>query len=207
VRRLDVTWPVALDNTYTTWTEYANQYWPADYLVDRRGDVRAVHFGEGDYTETEDQIRALLGAGGALTSVKSTEPTGAMTPETYLGPQRLDRTRYAGSKLVVGTAASYVEATAVPQNFISYGGVWTLSGQTATAGLGATLALHFHAQKVYIVLTGHGKVSVSLGAHRLRTIDVNSARLYTALTSATTKDGVLRFRFTPGVRAYSFTFG
>jgi cytochrome c biogenesis protein CcdA/thiol-disulfide isomerase/thioredoxin len=207
VHRLDVTWPVALDNTYTTWSEYSNQYWPADYLVDRNGDVRAVHFGEGDYMTTEDQIRALLGAGGPLTSVQDTEPTGAMTPETYLGPQRLDQTRYVGTKLVVGKAADYVEATSVPQNFISYGGEWTLSGQTATAGLGATLALHFHAKKVYIVLTGRGTVAATLGARRVQTLKVDSSRLYTVLTSPTTRDGVLRFRFTPGVRAYSFTFG
>jgi cytochrome c biogenesis protein CcdA/thiol-disulfide isomerase/thioredoxin len=207
VRRLDVTWPVALDNTYTTWTEYSNQYWPADYLVDRQGDVRAVHFGEGDYGTTEDQIRALLGAGGPVTSVKNDEPTESMTPETYLGPQRLDQSRYVGSKLVVGKAADYVEATAVPQNFISYGGEWTLAGQTATSGLGATLALHFHAKKVYIVLTGHGKVTATLGTRRVRTLNVNAAQLYTVLTSATTRDGVLLFRFTPGVRAYSFTFG
>jgi thiol-disulfide isomerase/thioredoxin len=207
VRRLDVTWPVALDNTYTTWSEYANQYWPADYLVDRKGEVRAVHFGEGDYMTTEDQIRALLGVGGPLTSVKDTEPTEAMTPETYLGPQRLDRTRYVGSKLVLGKASDYVEATSVPQNAISYGGEWTLAGQTATAGLGASLALHFHARKVYIVLTGHGRVTVALGSRRIRTLDVSTARLYTVLTSTATRDGVLHFRFTPGVQAYSFTFG
>jgi cytochrome c biogenesis protein CcdA/thiol-disulfide isomerase/thioredoxin len=207
VHRLDVTWPVALDNTYTTWSEYSNQYWPADYLVDRKGDVRAVHFGEGDYMTTEDQIRALLRVGGPLTSVKDTMPNEAMTPETYLGPERLDQSRYVGSKPVVGKAADYVEATAVPQNFISYGGEWTLSGQTATAGLGATLALHFHAKKVYIVLTGHGRVTATLGTRRIRTLDVNTAQLYTVLTSATTRDGVLRFHFTPGVHAYSFTFG
>jgi cytochrome c biogenesis protein CcdA/thiol-disulfide isomerase/thioredoxin len=207
VHRLDVTWPVALDNTYTTWSEYSNQYWPADYLVDRKGDVRAVHFGEGDYMTTEDQIRALLGAAGPLTSVKDTEPNEAMTPETYLGPERLDQTRYVGSKPVVGKAADYVEATTVPQNFISYGGEWTLAGQTATSGLGATLALHFHAKKVYIVLTGHGRVTAILGARRIRTLEVDSSRLYTVLASPATRDGVLRFHFTPGVRAYSFTFG
>jgi cytochrome c biogenesis protein CcdA/thiol-disulfide isomerase/thioredoxin len=207
VHRLDVTWPVALDNTYTTWSEYSNQYWPADYLVDRKGDVRAVHFGEGGYMTTEDQIRALLGVGGPLTTVKDTEPIEAMTPETYLGPARLDPTRYVGSKPVVGRSADYVEAKDVPQNFFSYGGEWTLAGQTATAGLGARLALHFHAKKVYIVLTGHGTVTATLGAHRVRTFDVDAARLYTVLTSTATRDGVLRFRFTPGVRAYSFTFG
>ena len=29
-------WPVALDNGYGTWTAYSNQYWPAEYLIDKR---------------------------------------------------------------------------------------------------------------------------------------------------------------------------
>ena len=207
VRRLDVTWPVALDNDYVTWTEYSNDAWPADYLVDRSGAIRSVHFGEGDYATTEDQIRTLLGVGGTATSVPDTEPEEAMTPETYLGPERLDPTRYVGSRPVRGKVADYVAATVVPQNAISYGGEWTLAGQTATAGLGADLALHFHAKDVYIVLSGNGTVATELGGKPLRTLHVNSAKLYTVLTSRTTRDGVLRFRFSPGVRAYSFTFG
>ena len=57
------------------------------------------------------------------------------------------------------------------------------------------------------MLTGHGTVTATLGARRVRAIHVNTARLYTVLTSTTRQQGVLRFRFTPGVRAYSFTFG
>jgi hypothetical protein len=139
--------------------------------------------------------------------VKNTQPTGIGTPETYLGPERLNPQQYVGSKLVYGKAAQYVEATAVPLNGFSYGGEWTLSGQTATAGLGATLSLHFQAKKVYIVLTGRGTVTATLGARRVRTMHVSTARLYTVLTSSSTHEGVLRFRFTPGVKAYSFTFG
>ena len=41
------TYPVAQDNEYATWTAYGNQYWPAKYLIDARGRVRFVHFGEG----------------------------------------------------------------------------------------------------------------------------------------------------------------
>src|SRR5207244_3513953 len=35
-RRLGVRYPVALDNDYATWDAYSNQYWPAEYLLDRR---------------------------------------------------------------------------------------------------------------------------------------------------------------------------
>jgi thiol-disulfide isomerase/thioredoxin len=92
VKRDHVTWPVALDDNMKIWNKFKNQYWPADYVADRNGKIRYKHFGEGDYTNTENVIRSLLG-------VKSTEPratrvTGAQTsssettnPETYLGLQ------------------------------------------------------------------------------------------------------------------------
>ena len=207
VRRLHVTWPVALDNDYATWNAYSNEYWPADYLVDRTGHVRAVSFGEGDYGKTEDDIRELLGAGGKTTSVPNLTPLGPATPETYLGPQRLDRSRYAGSPLVFGKPTTYTLATSLPQNDISYGGEWTLAGQIATAGLGARLDLHFVAEKVYLVLGGKGRVTVTLDGRQLAPIDVDADRLYTVLSGGTTRAGVLHFAFTPGVRAYSFTFG
>jgi len=207
VRRLHVTWPVALDNDAATWDAYSNEYWPADYVVDRTGVVRWISVGEGDYGATEDAIRDLLGVRGAARSVPNLAPTGPTTPETYLGPERLDPSRYVGSRPVVGRPATYALAPTVPQNDISYGGEWTLAGQIATAGLGARLALHFVAAKVYIVLGGTGRVAVTLDGRKLAPIDVNADRLYTVLSGPTTREGILRFAFTPGVRAYSFTFG
>src|SRR5581483_12488217 len=101
----------------------------------QRGDVRAYSFGEGDYGKTEDDIRELLGISGKLTDVANLTPTEVQTPETYLGPERLDPSRYVGSKVVQGRPAVYRLATSIPQNDISYGGTWTLAGQIATPGL------------------------------------------------------------------------
>src|SRR2546428_4430329 len=53
VQRLGVTWPVAIDSEMATWNAYANQYWPAEYLIDQQGRVAYVHFGEGDYDVTD----------------------------------------------------------------------------------------------------------------------------------------------------------
>ena len=53
-------YPVVQDNDYATWDAYGNQFWPAKYLIDARGQVRYTHFGEGDYEETEGAIRRLL---------------------------------------------------------------------------------------------------------------------------------------------------
>ncbi|MFM0093880.1 thioredoxin family protein [Paraburkholderia sediminicola] len=60
IKRLGITFPVAQDNHYATWNAYDNQYWPAFYLVDKKGHVVYAHFGEGDYEQTEAKIKALL---------------------------------------------------------------------------------------------------------------------------------------------------
>ena len=62
VKKLELRYPVALDNDFGTWEAWHNQYWPAKYLIDRKGHVRYYHFGEGEYAATEEAIRTLLGA-------------------------------------------------------------------------------------------------------------------------------------------------
>ncbi len=55
-----ITYPVAQDNAYATWKAWGNHYWPAFYLVDRRGKVAFSHFGEGDTETIEAAIERLL---------------------------------------------------------------------------------------------------------------------------------------------------
>ncbi|MGA9762030.1 MAG: cytochrome c biogenesis protein DipZ [Gaiellaceae bacterium] len=206
-KRLGVTWPVALDNNFSTWSAYSNQFWPSDYLVDKTGQIRSVQFGEGNYAKTEAEIRALLGVKGRATSLADTTPTESTTPETYLGSDRLDRMLYAGSPLITGRPAHFTLAGSVPQNSISYGGEWTVHGQAALAGRDARLELNFHASDVYIVLGGKGHVTTLLDGKPLGSIDVSSSKLYTVYSSRVERNGLLELRFSPGVQAYSFTFG
>lgn len=58
--RLDVPYPVAIDNDWTTWRAYNNRYWPAQYLIDKTGQIRYVHIGEGRYETAEEIIQVLL---------------------------------------------------------------------------------------------------------------------------------------------------
>ena len=55
-----IEYPVALDADHAVWNAWGNHYWPAFYLYDSCGRLRAQHFGEGAYDSTEDAIRALL---------------------------------------------------------------------------------------------------------------------------------------------------
>jgi thiol-disulfide isomerase/thioredoxin len=92
ISRLGVKYPVMQDNDFATWNAYSNQYWPAEYLIDRNGHVRHAHFGEGEYDTTEKLIRRLLGVASApMTHVQSSLPSGALTPESYLGTARVAR--------------------------------------------------------------------------------------------------------------------
>ena len=60
IKQYGIHYPVAQDNDYTTWNAYSNQYWPAFYLIDKKGTIRRTHFGEGEYEETEEAIKTLL---------------------------------------------------------------------------------------------------------------------------------------------------
>jgi cytochrome c biogenesis protein CcdA/thiol-disulfide isomerase/thioredoxin len=205
VKRLGIRYPVMQDNDYKTWDNYGNQYWPAEYVVDRDGDVRHTHFGEGEYGQTEAVIRKLLDDNGARARrVADTTPTGLLTPESYLGYERL--TNDVGRNVVPNQFAGYSFPASLPANTLAYDGEWRVGAQAATAGKDARLRLHFEASDVYIVLGGRGTVEASVDGKPLPTIHVDAERLYTVRSGKPT-DAVLELRFSPGVQAYSFTFG
>ena len=209
-QRLGVRYPVALDNGYKTWNAYSNQFWPAEYLVDENGDVRHIHFGEGDYDGTEHDIRLLLHAGGdsrlpAPKREPDTTPTGDITPESYLGYFRIER--YDGNPLKADVEANYQLPTKLPRDHFAYGGRWTVESEKIVAGPDARLRLHFHARTVNLVLGGHGVVAVVVDGKMRGALRVQQDRLYTLVTGKRVGDGELDLMFTPGVQAYAFTFG
>jgi cytochrome c biogenesis protein CcdA/thiol-disulfide isomerase/thioredoxin len=207
-RRLGVRYPVAIDDDYGTWSAYQNDAWPAEYLIDKHGHVREIKKGEGQYDETEHSIRTLLGepAKAQLASVKDRTPQHLTTPESYLGWERLDR--YVGSPLTANVPVRYRFPRQIPLNDLAYSGVWTVGRQRIVARQNARLRLHFLAQNVYLVLSGHGRMQVLVGGRPVKTVRVNGlSRLYTLLHYKGLAEGALELRFTPGIAAYAFTFG
>ena len=210
---LGVRYPVAVDDNYATWNAYDNEYWPADYLIDARGNVRHVNFGEGDYSTTEKLIRQLLQAahpGRALpapTDIPNLTPAGEMSPETYVGYQRAQYIDPA-AEVIPNTASVYHFPSSLPFGALGLSGTWTDNAQEATAGAGARMELGFLAKDVYLVIGGSGTLSVSENGHPAQTIKVaGTPRLYTLYQGSSQTSGTLRLRFSPGVQAYDFTFG
>jgi cytochrome c biogenesis protein CcdA/thiol-disulfide isomerase/thioredoxin len=210
---LGVRYPVAVDDEYATWNAYDNEYWPADYLLDAQGNVRHVHFGEGDYGATEQLIRQLLLAahpGLKLpppTSVPDETPNGEMSPETYIGYERLQY--LITSKPVLKDAPqAYEFPRRLPLGGLGLAGTWTDHAQEATAGQGARLELSFVASDIYLVLGGSGTLNVAVNGKEVQTIHVGGTpRLYTLFRAPVTRTGTLLLTASPGVQAYDFTFG
>jgi thiol-disulfide isomerase/thioredoxin len=67
IQKKGITWPVVQDNAFKTWRAYSNRYWPAFYLIDRKGTIRYVQTGEispnypSGIKRLEDQIVKVLG--------------------------------------------------------------------------------------------------------------------------------------------------
>lgn len=223
-----VTFPVALDNDFKTWNAFDNRAWPELYLIDSTGIIRYIHVGEGEYDTTEGAIRTLLAEAGrapsgSTTTVSDTTPTSnSITPEMYLGAEKLT-TLASMEDAKVGNPTVY----SVPPNQIvgsvAFSGTWTLQPEYAESGAGSALVLRYYADRVYVVLsptrpgaaarvTLDGKpIASALSGSDVRdgTLTIDSARLYELVDSRSTPaEHTLTVTFaSAGVRAFSFTFG
>ncbi|HET9592223.1 MAG TPA: hypothetical protein VFP17_04835, partial [Solirubrobacterales bacterium] len=201
-----------------------NQYWPAEYFIDARGNVRYVHFGEGEYGEKEKVIRQLLAEAGdrvgrGMSGARGIEPeAGVTTPETYLGAARAER--FTNPELSPGTH-DFTAPARVPANEFAFRGPWRIEFHSATAA-GGSLELNFGARRVYLVLgTVDGKarrVRVLLDGKPIDSaaagsdvhggeVTVDSQRLYNLVDLPRVGHHVLRLEPEAGVQGYAFTFG
>jgi cytochrome c biogenesis protein CcdA/thiol-disulfide isomerase/thioredoxin len=209
---LGITYPIALDPNYSTWTNYRNRYWPAEYLIDANGNVRHVQFGEGDYDATENLVRQLLTAAHpgvqlpAATERADTTPTGLLTPETYLGVGKVGN--YGGTGAYDKGSATFAYPDRLPDDTFAYRGPWSLDYQGATSGSDqSSIALNYHATNVYLVVGGSGTVTVVRDG-QITTIPVSGPPNMRQIVAGDSDDtGHVEVRLSQGLQAFSFTYG
>ena len=221
-----ITYPVVQDNKYGTWNAWQNEYWPAEYLIDAKGQVRHVQFGEGDYKQSEAAVRALLADAGAtslpppMTATAIMASAGLGTAETYLDTQ--PRQQNFASKLVSGNH-DYPGASSLSLNQFALKGPWNASQESITVeGSGASISGAVQAAKVYLVLTSAGNVprqgrvlldgqpipNAHAGADvKDGVLTVTGERLYSLVSFPTAQQFTFTVQLPPGVSAYDFTFG
>jgi cytochrome c biogenesis protein CcdA/thiol-disulfide isomerase/thioredoxin len=211
--KFGIKYPVALDNSLGTWTNYRNRYWPAHYLIDADGTVRHIKFGEGGYNVTERMIRDLLRDADpnvtlpkATDTVDDTPTVGDITQETYLGSTK--RVNFAGSEEYTSGDKSFAFPDKQGKNSFALDGNWTLSSQNITPTDGnSRIRLNYRAKEVRMVLSGAGTVTYQAG-DTTRTVEVNGTPdSYQLRSTKDNESGTITVTLPPDVQAFSFTFG
>jgi len=152
LKGLGFAYPIAVDNDYAVWRAFANNAWPALYLIDAQGRVRYRHLGEGEYERSERMIQQLLaeaGVAGVPRDLVSVEGKGAeaaadwtslRSQETYLGPERAEN-----------RASTTPERLRLNQWTVS--GSWTPRRQALVLSKpNGRIAYRFHARDVHLVM-------------------------------------------------------
>ncbi len=233
VQKFGIQYPVVLDNEHGTWNAYGNLYWPREYLIDIDGYIVHDHAGEGDYDVTEQAIQAALderlarlGEAEVTMPVGPTEPVvtpdfGKIgSPETYFGS---DRNTYLGNGQPgrQGTQ-TLTEPTSGSLNSLYLDGTWTFEPEFAmNVTANARIRYEFNAKEVYFVGSAEKPVRMKIlidgapvGAAAGADVDadgfvtVSEDRLYHLVDEPNYGVHTLEIIIeSPGVDAYTFTFG
>lgn len=235
VRRLGLTYPVAMDNDFAVWRAFRNQYWPAHYFIDAQGRIRHHHFGEGDYEGSERVIQQLLKEAGAEVdgSTVQVDARGAEvaadfaqvdSPETYVGYARAENFRSPGG-LARDTIKTYAAAP-LQLNGWSLSGRWRVTREHADLqDAGGKVAFRFKARDLHLVM-GSGRAGTTPrfrvridgqapGADAGMDIDaqgmgrIDGERLYQLVRqSGPVRERTFEIEFLdPGAQVFAFTFG
>ncbi|HDR8860278.1 TPA: cytochrome c biogenesis protein DipZ [Burkholderia territorii] len=167
VHDLGIDFPVAIDNHYTIWRAFSNEYWPAHYFVDAQGRVRRHHFGEGEYAESERAIQSLLAEAGHPEALKvplglagapakgalaAADSADVRSPETYVGYARADGFTSPGG-VVRDTAHRYDAPAHAGLNDWGLAGIWQVGAERASlAAPSGRIVYRFHARDLHLVL-------------------------------------------------------
>lgn len=226
IKDFGLTYPVVQDNNYATWNVFNNQYWPAEYLINKNGNIVHTSFGEGDFDSSEKAIQDALKENGAKITSKINNPTYkimANSPETYLGASRMQY-YYPDTNLSAGSYNLKI-ASGIPLNTFSLGGKWEIKSESAIVNSNSILIYHFSADKVFLVM----KPAVEKEKYQLKiflddkivglsssgkdvqdgTITVDKDRLYNLIDLKNNPgDHILKLEFqTSGLELFAFTFG
>jgi len=166
VTELKVDYPVAIDNDFAIWRGFNNQYWPAHYFIDAQGRIRAHHFGEGNYAQSEQIIRQLLReAGNSLPGdgapamrmegsgvERQADMASLRSPETYIGHARAEHFASPGG-MQRGREGDYSLPAQLQLNQWALVGRWMVGAEDAQLEQGGgRIAFRFHARDLHLVL-------------------------------------------------------
>jgi thiol-disulfide isomerase/thioredoxin len=233
---LHITYPVVMDSNYRIWQNFNNQYWPAFYIIDAKGQIRYEHFGEGAYGDSERVIQELLKENGATDldwnfvndsahGIEAPPSDDEESPESYIGyhqaqrfssPERLDHDKQR----------IYSPPAVLRLDHWGLSGSWNVNAESAVSQApSGRIVFRFHSRDLHLVMapTKDGKpvrFRVTLGgvapgadcgidSSPDGTGEVREPRLYQLIRQrGPVQDRTFEIEFLdPGVQALDFTFG
>jgi len=232
-KSLGIKYPVALDNNYSTWNVYGNEYWPSEYIIDQNGTIRHTQIGEGDYNATETVIRELLqsagysvGSGNVSNSVNATAVNFSKigTPEIYVGYNTIRAPIGNTQGFSPEHVVDYTFNGPLQNNTVYFSGKWyNANDSMIAAGNNSKIFLIYDAKSVNIVAQGNssiieveldgGNVPVTyLGSdvvlkEGVVSANIETARLYNLVNAPSYGWHEIEIMVSPGFRLYTFTFG
>lgn len=228
IKDFKLSYPIVQDNNFETWRAYKNRFWPAKYLIDKEGNIRYSHFGEGAYDETEKVIRELLsetGVSNLPAQVSNPEyQTYSKTPELYLGYGRMEFLS-SPEYIVRDSSALYTSSLTPPPNTFGFSGLWDVMEEYSNPKKGSFLFLNFDAKEVFLVMRPKnpnqpGKVKLYLDDKLVSRTDsagesvvnnevtITKDTLYKLINLNEPGKHILKLEFLDGnTEVYAFTFG
>lgn len=214
VEKFGIKFPVVLDNDYSTWIAYKNQYWPRKYLIDIDGYIVYDHIGEGQYEETEKKIQetlservVVLGENEDVTQPLTKEVSaisGARSPETYFGSARNN----------------------LQKNLLFPNDGWNITPEfSENIVTNASIVYTYTAKDVFFVAEADTEIVVEIlrdgkflgseaGSDVVKMFDgktvvkIKEARLYKIVEDSQSGTHTLELKAQrPGLKAFTFTFG
>jgi hypothetical protein len=232
-----IDYPIAIDNDHTIWQAFNNEFWPALYFIDHKGQIRHHKFGEGDYDQSEAILQQLLADANAprfgpgLASVIAEGPeadadwSDLKSMENYLGYERTENFASSGG-LARKKSHLYVSPAALKLNHWALTGDWTAEKQAIRLNAAqGSIIYQFHARDLHLVMGPNSQGAPvrfrvlidgqTPGAARGTDIDedgqgtIVEPRMYHLVRQ---EKPIVDRRFEiefldPGMEAYSFTFG
>jgi len=230
---LGIKYPVALDNNYSTWNVYGNEYWPSEYVIDQDGMIRHTQIGEGDYNATETVIQELLqsagysvGSGGVSNSVNATAVNLSKigTPEIYVGYNTIRAPIGNTQGFSPEHVVDYTINGSLQNNTVYFSGKWyNAADSMISASNESKIFLIYDAKSVNIVAQGNSStIEVELDGGNIptayigsdmtlkggvATASIGTARLYNLVSAQSYGWHEIEIMASPDFRLYTFTFG
>lgn len=160
---LKIDYPIAVDNDRRIWDGFDNNYWPARYIIDGKGQTRFTHFGEGNYSGSEEIIRRLLEESGVHdlepmtvgivgTGIyQAADTDNLQSPENYLGANRTEG--FASREAILANRRRTYSPSALKARQWSLSAAWTFNSESVISqDSNSLINFAFHARDANIVM-------------------------------------------------------